>query len=187
MAGPRLKSIKWWEGRRDVCGTVWTDMWWKNLPLSAHAGNTPSHFLPLQQNEKQHLGKGFSTLTHEMFPRKHGQVRQRSHYSASGLTWHSLAACQWVLWELFSSDRANFSPIMGLFKEKGKEVGEMIIRLAKLTLNVHMMLWNSQNTNSQPFIGTTFSQYHNGQVRECISLRYWVTRTFTMGNWSHHL
>lgn len=91
MAGPRLKSIKWWEGRRDVCGTVCIDTWWENLPLLAHVGNTPSQFLPPQQNRKQRLGKSYLLWMQEMFPLKHEQVRQRSHYSASGLTWHVLA------------------------------------------------------------------------------------------------
>lgn len=75
----------------DVCGTVCIDTWWENLPLLAHVGNTPSQFLPPQQNRKQRLGKSYLLWMQEMFPLKHEQVRQRSHYSASGLTWHVLA------------------------------------------------------------------------------------------------
>lgn len=126
-------------GRLKRC--VWDCLNWyavENLQLSAHVGNTPSHFLPPQQNRKQHLAKGFSTLTHEMFPQKRGQqqVGQGNHYSASGLTWHLLAEFRLLLFragppvitlsELFSWERANVSPIMELFKEKGKEVGEML-------------------------------------------------------------
>lgn len=154
MAGPRLKSIKWWEGRRDVCGTVCIDTWWENLPLLAHVGNTPSQFLPPQQNRKQRLGKSYLLWMQEMFPLKHEQVRQRSHYSASGLTWHVLAEVRLLV--SFSSERGHFSPIMELSKEKGREVGEVIIRLTELILRVHMVsLRDSQDVN---FSDRTFSR-----------------------------
>lgn len=65
--------------------------------------------------------------------------------------------------ELFSSDRANFAPIMELFKEMGNEVGEAVIRLTKLILSnvVTCQLFflvtqvHSQTSLSTVFIGTT--------------------------------
>lgn len=83
-----------------------------------------------------------------MFPQKHGQGRQPSLCIGSHVTF--ISRVQTIssqsrlpvitLSELFSSERAQFSPIMKLFKEKGKEVGEMIIRLTKLILRVHIVL-----------------------------------------------
>lgn len=77
----------------------------------------------------------------------HGLASGRVSSSASALTWHSLAELRLflsrgglpviTLSELFSSERAHFSPIMELFKEKGEEVGEMIIRLTELIWRVH--------------------------------------------------
>lgn len=58
--------------------------------------------------------------------------------------------------EYFSSERGHFSPIMELSKEKGREVGEVIIRLTELILRVHMVsLRDSQDVN---FSDLTFSR-----------------------------
>lgn len=62
----------------------------------------------------------------------------------------------WTASEYFSSERGHFSPIMELSKEKGTEVGELIIRLTKLILRVHMVsLKDSQDVN---FLDLTFSR-----------------------------
>lgn len=59
-AAPRLE---WCEG---TCVEVFELIrMFKNLPLSAHAGNTPSHFRLPQRDGKQHPGNAFSLRAHQ--------------------------------------------------------------------------------------------------------------------------
>lgn len=99
----------------------------KNLLLLAHARNTPSHFVLPQQNRRQHHSAGnvstetWTSKAAESLPCTGAHVTRVSRGQPAGI------------------QGPEFFIVLPLWREKWKEGGEVIIRLTKLTLRVHMV------------------------------------------------